>query len=280
MTADPLLTDPPADDRWPAVTSAVAIDSGGVALPGVLHVPAGAGPHPVVVLLHGFPGNERNFDLAQALRRAGFASLVFHYRGSWGAGGSWSWGHALQDAAAIARAVREPAFAAAHRLDARWLALLGHSMGGFAALTTAAADPSIAAVISVAAFDCSVAAAQCRADPAARAGYVEAFGSELLPLRGTSGPALVAEMERAGQAWSLAALAPRLSSRPVLLIGASRDTAAPPALHYQPLVDAYRVGGVDLEHRVFATDHALADHRVALTRTVLAFLGARVPEPR
>jgi hypothetical protein len=36
--------------------------------------------------LHGFPGNERNFDVAQALRRAGYAALVFHYRGSWGVG--------------------------------------------------------------------------------------------------------------------------------------------------------------------------------------------------
>jgi uncharacterized protein len=280
MTVDPLVTDSPADARWPAVTSAVAFGSGGVDLPGVLHVPAGPGPHPVAVLLHGFPGNERNFDLAQALRRAGFASLVFHYRGSWGTGGSWSWSHALEDAERVAAAVREPAFAAAHRLDARWLALLGHSMGGFAALMTAAADSSIAAVISVAGFDFAAAAAQCRADPAARAGYVEAFGSELLPLRGTSGPALVAEMEQAGQAWSLSALAPRLNSMPVLLIAGGRDTAAPPAVHHQPLVEAYLARSVDLEHHVFPTDHALADHRVALTRTVLAFLGTRLREPR
>ena len=112
------------------------------------------------------------------------------------------------------------------------------------------------------------------------AGYGEAVGGELLPLRGTSGPALVAEMEQAGPAWSLSALAPRLSSRPVLLIGASGDTAAPPAVHHQPLVDAYLAHSVDMEHQMFATDHALADHRVALTRTVLAFLGAHRQGPR
>jgi uncharacterized protein len=122
IPADPLITDPPADPRWPAATPAIVIGSQGAALPGVLHVPAGAGPHPVVVLLHGFPGHERNFDLAQVLRRGGLAALVFHYRGSWGAGGSWSWSHVLQDAARATDAVRDPAFAAAHRLDARHLA--------------------------------------------------------------------------------------------------------------------------------------------------------------
>ena len=66
-----------------AATPAVTFDSDEVALLGVLHLPEGEGPHPVAVLLHGFPGNERNFDLAQSLRRAGYAALVFHYRGSW-----------------------------------------------------------------------------------------------------------------------------------------------------------------------------------------------------
>ena len=42
----------------------------------------GQGPHPTIVLLHGFPGNEKNLDLAQSLRRAGYNVLFFHYRGA------------------------------------------------------------------------------------------------------------------------------------------------------------------------------------------------------
>jgi len=37
-----------------------------------------------VVLLHGYPGNERNLDLAQARRRDGWDIVFFHYRGAWG----------------------------------------------------------------------------------------------------------------------------------------------------------------------------------------------------
>jgi poly(3-hydroxybutyrate) depolymerase len=56
MADDFLVTDP-VDAAVPASTPAVTFASGGETLPGLLHLPAGAGPHPVVVLLHGFPGN-------------------------------------------------------------------------------------------------------------------------------------------------------------------------------------------------------------------------------
>ncbi|WP_433380580.1 alpha/beta hydrolase family protein [Actinoplanes sp. CA-142083] len=242
-----------------AATPAVTFASGGETLLGVLHLPGGDGPHPIVVLLHGFPGNERNFDLAQELRRQGYAALVFHYRGSWGVGGDWSWAHVLEDAAAVVAAVREDP-----RLDPRRVAVVGHSVGGFAALMTAAADPAVQAVASVAGFDLGAAAAS------PHASLVADWAGELLPLRGTSAEALVAEMEAAGPSWQLAGLAPRLAGRPVLLIGTGRDPVSPPEVHHHPLVSAY--GGSRLEHHVFPTDHALSDHRVALSRTVAEFL--------
>lgn len=263
-----MFTDPSPDVRPAASTPALTIDSHGVPLLGVLHIPAGPGPHPVVVLLHGFPGNERNFDLAQALRRAGYAALVFHHRGSWGVGGSYSWGHVLEDAVAVVAAVRDLVFAAAHRLDPSRVALVGHSLGGFAALMTAAADPEIAAVASIAGLDFGA------VDTASLS-----FDEDLLPLRGTSSEALVAEMRAAGDAWSLPGLAPRLAERPVLLVGTGLDTVTPVATHHEPVVGAYLAASVALEHRVFTTDHALSDHRVALARTLVDFLDRHLREP-
>ncbi|MCM0674400.1 alpha/beta fold hydrolase [Micromonospora phytophila] len=284
MTADFLATDPPSADALaggtPASTPAVTFASGGQTLLGVLHLPAGDGPHPIVVLLHGFPGNERNFDLAQALRRAGYASLVFHYRGSWGMGGSWSWGNVLNDAARAVAAVRADSLVAAHRLDPGRLAVVGHSAGGFAALMTAAGDSAVRAVASVSAFDFGAAAVTMAGDPAARAEYVTSWGGELGPLRGTSGEALVAEMEAAGPSWRLAGLAPKLTDRAVLLIGTSHDPVTPADVYHWPLVEAYRAHPVDrLEQRVFPADHALSDHRVALARTVVDFLDRHLRTP-
>ncbi len=75
-----------------------------------MYIAAGAGPHPVVVLLHGFPGNEKNLDLAQAIRREGWDVLYFDYRGSWGTKGAFSFTHSMEDAqAAVAYAARSGA---------------------------------------------------------------------------------------------------------------------------------------------------------------------------
>src|SRR6185436_18741690 len=79
-----VFRDPPADKAYPATGEGLRVPSGGALMNAMVYVPSGKGPHPVVVLLHGFPGNEQNLDLAQSLRRAGWAVVTFHYRGSWG----------------------------------------------------------------------------------------------------------------------------------------------------------------------------------------------------
>jgi pimeloyl-ACP methyl ester carboxylesterase len=158
-------------------------------------------------------------------------------------------------------------------VDAGQISLVGHSLGGFAALMTAAGDPHIRAVAAIAPFDLGAAGQLAAVDSARRVAYETAFGEELLPLTGTSGPALVAEMRQAGAAWGLAGLAERLGNRPVLLVGADRDTVAEPDVHFRPLVDAYaHLPG--FRHARFDTDHALSDSRVGLTTTLASFLTA------
>jgi pimeloyl-ACP methyl ester carboxylesterase len=80
VTADPSVV----DSAYPPLMRAVQIPSAGVRLNGVLYLAQGRGPHATAVFLHGFPGDEKNLDLAQAVRRAGLNALVFYYRGAWG----------------------------------------------------------------------------------------------------------------------------------------------------------------------------------------------------
>ena len=68
-------------------------------------------------MFHGFPGNEQNLDLAQAIRRAGFTVLTLHYRGAWGSPGVFSFTHALEDADAALAWLRDPATVAKFNLD-------------------------------------------------------------------------------------------------------------------------------------------------------------------
>lgn len=94
----------------------------------VLYTPAGEGPHPVVLLLHGIPGCERNFDISQALRRAGFHVLVFHYSGSWGSDGTYSLKNDLEDADTVLDYMMADE---TYGFDKDHIYAVGHSMGGF-----------------------------------------------------------------------------------------------------------------------------------------------------
>jgi uncharacterized protein len=84
-----LTQDPPADKAYPAAMQSFQIPSHDGKLDALMYITAGSGPHPTVVLLHGFPGNEKNLDLAQAIRRDGWNVLWFNNRGSWGSPGDF-----------------------------------------------------------------------------------------------------------------------------------------------------------------------------------------------
>src|ERR1700723_4233340 len=108
---------PPSDARHPASMAVLHIPSHGLLINGLVYQPAGAGPHPTLIICHGLPGNEKNLDLAQAVRRAGWNTVTFNYRGSWGSPGVYSFGHNLEDADAVVAYVRDPANAKALNVD-------------------------------------------------------------------------------------------------------------------------------------------------------------------
>ncbi|MEL6781085.1 MAG: hypothetical protein AAFO51_01820, partial [Pseudomonadota bacterium] len=65
---DPLTQDPELSVAFPPALEELNFQSQGARLNGLIYVANGEGPHPTVVLLHGYPGNEKNLDLAQDLR--------------------------------------------------------------------------------------------------------------------------------------------------------------------------------------------------------------------
>ena len=122
----------------------VHIPSGNVEINGVVYIAAGTGPHPTVVLCHGLPGNEKNLDLAQAMRRAGWTVITFNYRGSWGSPGNYRFAQNLEDASAVLAFARDPATAARPRIDPPRLVIMGHRTGGRATRPAPVAAPAAA----------------------------------------------------------------------------------------------------------------------------------------
>lgn len=135
------LLDPPRDATHPARMEVLHIPSGGVKINGVAYLASGDGAHPTLVICHGWPGNEKNLDLAQAVRRAGWNAVTFNYRGSWGSPGEFHFTQVPEDAAAVLAWLRKPENAAKFGIDPTRIALAGHSMGGWATAQVASKDP-------------------------------------------------------------------------------------------------------------------------------------------
>jgi pimeloyl-ACP methyl ester carboxylesterase len=268
-----VVADPAPDKANPAAMETFQLPSHGALLNALMYVAAGAGPHPTVVLLHGFPGNERNLDLAQSMRRAGWNVLFFDYRGSWGSPGDFSFTHCLEDTAAAIAWVRDPGDARKVRGDAKTVVLVGHSMGGFMALEVGARDPSVTAVVTISAADMGIErlqgiAAEQRAP--ALEGVARGLAAEgMAPLAGTTPEALAEEVLSHAAEWRFRGLAAGLATRPLLVITSDDGLRAV----NDALVEAIRQAGshaVSTTH--FATDHAYSDQRIALQEAVVGEL--------
>jgi uncharacterized protein len=146
---DAVVADPPADPAYPATMAWPDIPSHGAKLYSVIYIASGAGPHPTVLMLHGFPGNEKDLDLAHSIRRAGWNVLVPFCRGAWGSGGTFSFTHTPEDAQASIDFLRDSGNAKKFRIDSGRIVLVGHSMGGFVAAYVTAHDPQVLAVAAI-----------------------------------------------------------------------------------------------------------------------------------
>jgi pimeloyl-ACP methyl ester carboxylesterase len=259
LPPDPVASDPPVTEPAPQMLE-MTIPSHGAQLYGVFFQAGGPGLHPTLVLLHGFAGFEQNEDLAQAARRAGFNALIFHYRGSWGSTGSFSFGHCIEDTESVLVYLR--AHAQQLAADPQRLVLAGHSVGGHVAGIVTARDPQVAGLALISAANRRLAMARPGWDAETRA----RFQGELGPLRGASAAALVAELSAHAREWDLVTLAPRWRGRAVLIVSSDdrfRDEDDAIAAASDPAL----MTAVHLN-----TDHGYSGQRVALTRALLEWL--------
>ena len=264
--------DPPIDHAHPATGAGLQFISHGKRVNAMLYLPAGAGPHPAVILLHGLPGNEQNLDLARAMQRAGWAVVTFHYRGSWGSGGTFTLAGGCDDVDALLQEVSSPAGRPKWDIDPRQMVVIGHSYGGFVAACAALRHPELTAIGLIAPWDISYDARSfsklSQRDARARAPAI--FNDVDGRLTGADAQSLMQSIRTRGGSLSLTAAAPALSRRPVLLATATRDDPDDQAGELRAVVAAMPTA--HLTYRRFDTDHGFNDQRIALEKFVLNWL--------
>jgi pimeloyl-ACP methyl ester carboxylesterase len=263
--ANAAITDPPRDAHYPSTNKQLLIPSHGVGMNALLFEASGKGPHPTVILMHGLPGNERNLDLAQAIRRAGWDVLTFAYRGAWGSPGDFSISNAMEDAQSALDFARSPE-AAKFGIDPRHIVLAGHSMGGATAAMTAASSTGLDGLILIDAWN--IAAGTSRG-AVTKAELVQGFDDFGNSLHGATPESVADEVVAKKSQWDLVAIAPRLAGLPILTVtakygAAEENRATTAALHK---AGNRRVTAIEMD-----TDHPFSDHRIALSSAVIRWL--------
>lgn len=265
--ASGLFSDPGAvDPEFPPEMIELAIPFGEDRLNGIALTAAGEGPHPAVLLLHAFPGFEKNLDLAQALRRDGYTVVTFHYRGTWGSGGSFSWNRSLEDVAHVAQYMTDEA--ERFRIDPDRLALFGHSFGGILSLRAGVGTDQYRCVVSVAPED-----------------WTQWIGSEeeqqtilnyldgVHAVQGYPKEQALADLLADEDAWKLDTLVRLLGDKPVLLISGELDSAFDTPTRESYTAIAREAGATELTSlTIEGADHSFNARRIELIETVAGWM--------
>jgi pimeloyl-ACP methyl ester carboxylesterase len=239
------------------------IPTHGVEINGVQYAPPGATRHPTLLICHGLPGNEKNLDLAQAVRRAGWNAVTFNYRGSWGSAGNFRFAQNVEDAAAVLTYLRNPANAARLGIDVDRIAIAGHSMGGWVAVHTAAHDHALLGAILISAADMGALA------DGGKEKLTAMMQDDKEALAGVTAESMAEEIVANAKAFRFAGAIDGLSHTPMLVLSANDGLAA----GTDALVQAVKRNE---NQRVTAihedTDHVWSDRRIFLESTVITWL--------
>ena len=260
-----VYTDPPPDPVHPARMEVLHIPTQGLQINGIAYLAGGAGPHPTAVFFIGIPGNEKNLDLVQAVRRAGWNGITFFYRGSWGSPGAFRFAHNLQDAEAVLTYLRTPDVAKTLGIDATRMVIVGHSMGGWVAVETAARDHRLAGVALISPADM----AKDFPGTMPHARLVEYLSRLMESLADETPERMARELEAHERSWQFSQAYDRIGHVPVLVVSAND--------RYQPsddaLVGALRAHrGQPITAVHMNTDHVYSDHRIALQAALIEWL--------
>ncbi len=252
----------------------------------------GAGQHPAVVICHGFPGNEKNLDLAASLRRVGFHVISFHYSGSWGSDGNFSLSHCLDDLNTILEMlVNDPSIGA----DPERIYLWGHSMGGFLSYHTLVRQSetyrrehnlkpvecrAAGAVLAMPA-DFGLIYQMAEQNPALKAETLEFLREGSDWLTGTSGDLLYRESAAYADGQMMEHLFQYVKDVPMLWINGLGDDMIPVEEVLNGIMNqATEAGSREMRRIDLDTDHMGSDRRCELTEVSAEWLILQCSESR
>ncbi len=251
------------DEASPAGTVELTIPSGGSMLQGFLYRANGKQKHPTLLLLHGYPGNERNLDLAQVVRSRGWNVIYFDYRGSWASQGKFSFENSVQDV------VNVVAFCEKNQdkfqIDPANIALFGHSMGGWVTLKALQKLPTVKKGFALSTWDIYSDFKNVKSrDKLIEMVSSPQFDAKYFVLNTPVEDIFMPVIEKPAD-FDLSKDAQSLADKQIIMLDEHTDNKA--------IADAIRGSNkAYFDYQTWKTDHGFTNKRVSLMNLVLSFL--------
>lgn len=258
LTDSIVLRDIEWDKSSPAGTTELRISSNGSLLQGFIYKANGGQKHPTLLLLHGYPGNEKNLDLAQVVRAHGWNVIYFDYRGSWGSQGEFSFKHCVEDVVNVVAFCKK--YTDSLQIDTSKIALFGHSMGGWVCLKALQKLPDVQKGLVLSAWDIPYVTRNSQV-----LSTNEKRGDILFVLNKKSGKDLFKPVVDNPEYYNLANDSLALSTKQIIMLDE----------HPRNEHIAYAIKNNTknyFKYEVWQTDHQFTNKRVALIKKVLVFL--------
>lgn len=259
---------------YPAATTEMTFTSFDQRMSGFIYHPSGEGPHPTALLLHGYPGNEKNLDVAQALRSNGWNVVFFHYRGAWGSEGEFSFVNAQEDVKNVLDFLNNKGNAEQLRIDTSRISIIGHSMGGHMALSGFFQAPFVRCAITYDGANLGVNDVGIIEDSETSIPWEE-YSDTLFMLKGWSAQKAVTELKKQSKALNLVSRVSSTNARPILLVVADSDVI-PMKSHVIPLYNALQATkNSDITYKLINDDHSFSSTRQKVITTTINFLNSK-----
>lgn len=254
----------------------VSFKSQGDELKGYFTRGIGKGPRPTVILLHGFPGNNRDvLGLAEVIPQAGWNALVFNYRGLYASEGLCTPMNSQVDVLEAVGFLKKEETIQKFNVDHDKIYLAGYSYGGCQSVIAAAAEPSIKGVILIAGADINFLMKEAEEDTEFGKMLKEMLRQEYSnpDVRGPDFDSMVNDVIAVREKFDIVRHASYIADKNILLIGGWGDMQATLEDHIVPFYRALqKAGAKNLTPVLLDDDHGFKKERLLLHKTIASWL--------
>jgi pimeloyl-ACP methyl ester carboxylesterase len=256
-----VLRDITWDNSSPAGFKELAIPSDNSVMQGFMYKANGSQKHPTLLLLHGFPGNERNLDLAQVVRAHGWNVIYFNYRGSWASQGQFSFKNCIEDVVNVVGFCKK--YQDSLQIDTSNIVLFGHSMGGWVCLKALQKLPNVKKGFALSTWNIYSDFKNVKSEQQIIT-KVKEEGGEIFVLN-TPTKAILEAVTKDINYFNLSNDAKALSEKQIIMLDEHPLN--------KEIADALKSSNKSyFDYEVWHTDHPFTNKRVSLINKVLAFL--------